>query len=302
MSKVNKQTTTEKVEELVKFYTEHEKLDAQFVLPQFANADTNLYTRDGVQIKDNTSTIAFMPDIKLEIDGEYKHIAYFNGEDVLKVVDKYTDKVTGKFERPQTMESIPVKGGKIFIKADSLQNKQLIRYFLYLSFCSKLVEYVEHTASKQQLGSTERFKIAKLFELMFETEAGYEYISALLKDSSINPQHELTEALESKGDKETIKNILMNIVITGEAKVVSKLLPSSNSIATVEKVLKSELAAYNKDTSSFQLKTSGKFVKDQLLFTVNENNETIQGILFAKAIDDSPELKARLQSIMDEVK
>lgn len=293
----------DKVEETLEFYSKNTKLNAMFEFVTVKGKTSNIADERGNFLETSRSTLYFPPSMQLDIDGVYTNLAYLDGEDVFKVAEKYSDKITGIFERPINMKPIIVKNGIKVIKADSIQNKMLIRYLLYISLCTKgIIRYIDFNEVSNNKTSTDKFNLAKLYESLFDTKEGYDLIIKKLEDRTINADADRIGALNEKGEKDIIKNILTNIILTAKDSIVSKLSFDRDILQLIEKAIVKDIVGYNKDTKSFQMKDGGKFLKDEILYTVLDGNELVRKVLFSSFLQENKDKIVKLQSILSELK
>lgn len=236
-------------------------------------------------------------------EGQKQKILIFNGNDDIFNGEKINTNVAGKFEEPTRLPRIKFVQGKKLIYGDSLKNLNLIKYLTYLEFLSAK-PFVECTdITKEDTSTIKGRDVLKMIALVDElagNEEGFKVLISIAKDGKLNEQPQLVDGLSKlENGKDKIVDMFDGWLMNQQksAYCASKLTPN---LGLVKECLEKGLIGFNKATKSFQPKEGKEFTKD-VIFTTNQENDTVRSILLGHFLVSNEDWKVRLKNIVAKV-
>lgn len=231
--------------------------------------------------------------------GQKQKILIYNGNDDIFNGEKINTNTAGKFEEPTRLPRIKFVQGKKLIYGDSLKNLNLIKYLTYLEFLSTQ-PFLECTDITKEDTTTVKgrdiLKTIALVDKLAETAEGLKVLISIAKEGKLNEQPQLVEGISKlENGKEKIIDMFDGWLMNQQksAYCISKLTPN---LGLVKEVLEKGLIGFNKATKSFQPKEGKEFTKD-VIFTTNQENDTVRSILLGHFLVSNEDWKVRLKNM-----
>lgn len=310
-NKSEAQETMDLINERVELYQKNPNVACVFkFLQTMPSALSNIKTR--VSNLNGINKIPATLEVDMDLgDGLKRHrIMYNRGDDVIEGWKKYTNR-DGRFERPNNLESIVFNGDTLLIYGKTVANLNLIKYLSLVEFFyakttgEKLVKHQDITAFGEKAEDTSELveTVISLINSLAKTKKGMEFLIERAKDDKVNKNYKVVDALlmKDEGEKEIVK-MLKNKIIRETSKFKNVFLPFGDEIKLVNAAIKAKVLDYNEESYAFQIKKGGEFIKNEVVFTIKEGDDSVKELLLLDYLKKNIGVKERIKLFMNENK